>query len=119
MKDFSKNLRRIRKAHRLSQARMASLLEVSQQRYAKWEMGYSEPSIEMLIKIADTFGMSLDELIKGHRGGDYKYEEINLTVERLKYHMFNCTDKKEIEIIRKVINALTSSSITDDTEDNI
>lgn len=119
MNNFSKNLKRIRKTHRLSQVKMASLLGVSQQRYAKWEMGHSEPSIEMLLKIADTFGVSLDELVRGHSGSaDYVHEEINLTVERLRLYMINCTDKKEIVRIRRIINAITAYQ-DQDPENNI
>lgn len=55
-------LKRYRKKHNLSQAEIAKKINVSQQAYANYENGTRLPNIEILIKIADEYGVSLDIL---------------------------------------------------------
>lgn len=60
---FAKNLRRLRKNRKLSQQDMAKYLGISRQGYSKYENDNSEPSYEMLVKIADKFDTTTDELL--------------------------------------------------------
>lgn len=60
---FSDNLKRLRKKKKLSQEDMARYLGITRQGYSKYENDNSEPSFEMLIKIADKFNISTDELL--------------------------------------------------------
>ncbi len=57
------------KAHRnqsgLTQKAVAESIGVSLRGYQQYEQGKFEPNIEKLIKLADTFGITVDELI-GH-----------------------------------------------------
>tara|TARA_Y100000385_G_C13105070_1_gene647005 strand:- start:1591 stop:2370 length:780 start_codon:yes stop_codon:yes gene_type:complete len=63
MNYFSKNLKRLRSIHKLSQASIAGVLKVSRTNIAKYEGGVHEPSIDVLMKIAKNFGVTLDALI--------------------------------------------------------
>lgn len=54
-----------RKRLGLSQGELAERLEVSRQSVSKWETDGAIPDIDKLIKLADAFGITLDELIKG------------------------------------------------------
>ena len=45
-----------------SQDKLAEALEVSRQSVSKWETGAAVPDLDKLIKMADLFGVSLDEL---------------------------------------------------------
>lgn len=56
-----------RKRNNYSQEKLAELLGVSRQAVAKWENEISLPSTENMIKIADIFHISTDELIKGQK----------------------------------------------------
>lgn len=58
---------RLRTAAGMSQEELASLLEVSRQSVSKWETGASVPDVEKLIKLAQLFGVTLDELVTGVR----------------------------------------------------
>lgn len=60
---FNENLKTIRKSKGLSQEEMASRLNVVRQTVSKWEKGLSVPDAEMLIKIADLFEVSVNELL--------------------------------------------------------
>ncbi len=49
----------------LTQGDLADKLEVSRQSVSKWETGASVPEIDKLVKMAELFGVSLDELVTG------------------------------------------------------
>lgn len=53
----------LRKSKNLSQADLASKLCVSNKTISKWECGNGMPDIEMLYKISDIFGVTLDEMV--------------------------------------------------------
>lgn len=54
----------LRTQHNLSQGDLANELNVSRQSISKWENGNSTPDLEKIIKLAEIFNISLDELIK-------------------------------------------------------
>lgn len=58
-------LKKIRKYRGITQGELAKDLHISQTSVSKYERGLSEPDIEMLIALADYFGISIDELIRG------------------------------------------------------
>ena len=48
----------------LSQEELAEKLEVSRQSVSKWETGQSVPDLDKFIRLADLFGISVDELVR-------------------------------------------------------
>ncbi len=58
-----KLLRKLRESKKLTQADVASALQIGRSTYTKYESGKSKPASEMLIKIADYFGVSVDYLL--------------------------------------------------------
>lgn len=54
----------IRKMSNLTQEEFAEELGVSRQAISKWENGSSIPDIQMLIKIADYYNLTLDQLVR-------------------------------------------------------
>lgn len=48
----------------LTQEDLAQRLEVSRQSVSKWETGQSVPDLEKIIRLADLFGVSVDELVR-------------------------------------------------------
>ena len=53
-----------RKRNGWSQEELAFRLDVSRQAVSKWEMGSSVPDLDKIIKLADLFGVSVDELVR-------------------------------------------------------
>lgn len=49
----------------LSQIQLADKLSVGQSAVAMWENGAAYPRVEILIKLSEIFGCTLDELVKG------------------------------------------------------
>ncbi len=60
---FSKRIKELRLAHGLNQVQLAKQLSVTKQSVSNWENDNIQPSIEMLIKIADFFSISSDYLL--------------------------------------------------------
>lgn len=58
-----KRLKELREENKLLQKQLAVELGVSQVTIARWESGNREPSIDMLIKIAKFFSVSIDYLV--------------------------------------------------------
>ena len=54
----------LRTAQNLSQGDLAERLEVSRQSVSKWETGQSVPDLDKIIRLADLFGVSVDELVR-------------------------------------------------------
>ena len=67
---FSRRLTELRTTNGRSQAETSTLLGIAQPTYAGYETGQHEPDIQMLIKIADLYQVSLDYLVDrmGPRG---------------------------------------------------
>ena len=64
MTAFGKNLSRLRKSARLTQKELAEKLGINVNTFIGYETAGREPKFETLIKIADFFGVSTDELLK-------------------------------------------------------
>lgn len=64
---FSAHLQKLRKEHNVTQETLAAHLGVSPQAVSKWENG-SYPDGDLLPKIADFFGVSIDYLYGKGKG---------------------------------------------------
>ena len=60
MKIIGERLRSLRESVRLSQAKLAKEFDVSQSALARYEIDDSTPSLEVFLKYADCFDVSLD-----------------------------------------------------------
>ncbi len=63
MSQFSDSLKTMRKQSDKKQREVAAYLGINIRTYQNYEGGQSEPSISQLIKLADLFMVSLDELV--------------------------------------------------------
>lgn len=62
--NIGKNIAVLRKKNNLTQEELAGKLGVSAQAISKWENDNSCPDISLLPKIADVFGVTVDDLIR-------------------------------------------------------
>lgn len=82
-----KLLRKLRESKKLTQADVASALQIGRSTYTKYESGKSKPVSEMLIKIADYFGVSIDYLL-----GRSNIQNFNKSkIEKKAYHNIDIT----------------------------
>lgn len=62
-KNIADNIRQLRAKQRISQELLAEKAQLSQQYIYKIENEYVNPSVEVLIKIADALGVTLNDLV--------------------------------------------------------
>ena len=56
---------KLRKKNGWSQEELAEKMNVSRQAVSKWERSEASPDTDNLISLAEVYGVSLDELLKG------------------------------------------------------
>jgi transcriptional regulator with XRE-family HTH domain len=62
MANFAQRLKELRTERKLTQTRLAELLAISPRVYSRWETGDVTPHFDTIVRLADTLGVSLDEL---------------------------------------------------------
>lgn len=62
MTNFAQRLHDLRSAHKLTQTRLAELLQVSPRVYSRWETGDVTPHFDTIVRIAELLEVSLDEI---------------------------------------------------------
>ena len=60
-----KGLKEIRRQKKLSQVKVSMDLNMSREAISNYETGRRSPDIDMLVKMSDYFGVSIDYLIRG------------------------------------------------------
>lgn len=60
---FDEKINKLRFKRKMTQGELGNMLGVSNKTISKWEMGVSLPDIETLVKLAEFFNISLDELV--------------------------------------------------------
>lgn len=78
---FHNRLKSLRESHRLSQVDLANALGVTKQSISNWENDNIQPSIEMLVRIANYFHVKTDYLL-GLDDHNYIYVS-GLTIEQI------------------------------------
>ncbi len=56
-------LKNLRKRRRMTQENLAQVFHISQTSVSKYETGEAVPDLEMVVKMADFFGVSLDDFV--------------------------------------------------------
>jgi len=79
------NLKRLRIQHQYTQEQLAEKLGVSRQVIAKWEKGESTPDLQISMKLAEHYDVTLDNLVS------YNEEDIGLAVPPKGKHFFGAT----------------------------
>lgn len=67
MNKVSKNIKKIRSAKKISQDEIANALFVTRQTVSSWETGRTQPDIDTLCRLAEFFGVSVEDLIYGKK----------------------------------------------------
>ena len=68
------NIKRIRQNKGVTQEQLGDIIGVTGQAISKWENGSALPDIQVLPKLADYFGISIDELM-GYKLNALTYKE--------------------------------------------
>ena len=71
----------LREEFGISQQQLATLLDTTQQTIARWETGQTEPPLETLVKLADHWGVTVDELVRDRRSRPWLRDELILALD--------------------------------------
>ena len=85
------NLKQLRLDRNLTQKELAEILGVYSQCILNWENGITSPHINMIIKIADFFGVSIDYLVGRNNydmGVDYAVKIVSSFTEEELHKLF-------------------------------
>lgn len=89
---LGERIRELRIAKRLNQVELAGLLGVTKQSVSNWENENIQPSIDMLVRLADVLRVSTDYLLSRE---DKTYIEVSgLTNEEIQHIQFIIDDIK-------------------------
>lgn len=105
---LGQNLKKLREVRKIAQKNLAEMLGVGISTVAGWERGYRNPDLEMLVKLADFYNVSVDSLL-GRRDFDVK---VDLDSDRMKYQ--SEVEKLEDEVIQSIDQALANGVLTED-----
>lgn len=112
---IANNIRHLRKKLNFGQAHLALLLNVKQAAISAYELGRNEPNYEALEKLADLFGVTIDDLIRKDLSADAASEEgksatpLPALVEELRREI---ADLRElVETQRALIDVLKNKNI--------
>ena len=61
---FDEKIMYLRRQSRCSQEALAEALNVSRQTISKWELGMSQPTMDMIVRLSDYFHVSTDFLLR-------------------------------------------------------
>ena len=75
---FYERLKQLRNELGITQDDLAIKLNISRTTYANWEANRAEPNIDMLIRLANFFGVSIDYICGKTNVRDAIYEEPEL-----------------------------------------
>ena len=94
---IGERIKEYRKLNNLSQRELAEQLFVSDKTISRWELGNGLPDIELLPKIAEILGISIDKLVGAENlsGENDELEALDLYREELKKREALLIEKEE------------------------
>lgn len=66
--NLPENIKKLRAQCKMTLRKLSKELDCSESLICQWESGLYSPRFSMLLKIADVFGVTLDDLVFGEEG---------------------------------------------------
>lgn len=83
LKKMGNFLKILRKEKGLTQEELAEILYVSNRTISRWESGKNMPDVEILMNLADFYGMDLVEILNGERKDDFMDSKLEETSKKV------------------------------------
>lgn len=80
--NIGEKIYKLRTEKNLSQGDLAEIVEVSRQSVSKWENGAAVPDLDKIIRLAEVFGITVDELVKGESLPSAKISKVETEKEK-------------------------------------
>jgi transcriptional regulator with XRE-family HTH domain len=110
MPSIGKNIKKIREQKGLMQKEVASTAEMQASNYSKIESGQRDISVEALDKIAQLFGMTIDEII--HYEDSKKLTPIKLEDKTVteKIQLISQLDEEDKNAVYRIIDGMLTKN---------
>ena len=108
-----KQIRKFRENLHLSQEELAEKCGVSRQAVAKWERGESTPEVLKLVQLSQVFGITLDELVLGKKGGNMSKNSNGMTEAEVNEFIETMAEFNDIWTKNQVICTYGERSLED------
>lgn len=120
--NLGKNIAELRKKNNLTQEELANILGVSPQAVSKWENDAACPDIALLPKIAEIFGVTIDELMN-EQGSIHSQKAVNSKMQTkriIQIHVLSADGKSsKINIPFRLVSAGMKIGAMFGLDDNI
>lgn len=120
--NLGKNISELRKKNNLTQEELANMLGVSPQAVSKWENDTACPDIALLPKIAEIFGVTIDELMN-EQGSIHSQKAVNSKMQTkriIQIHVLSADGKSsKINIPFRLVSAGMKIGAMFGLDDNI
>ncbi len=99
---FGQRISELRQKRGLTQEKFAELLQYSPNHISKLESARTNPSFELIVKIADALDVDIKELF------DFKEQKNNAELKEQLYKIINNVDNKNLKLVYKIVNSIYS-----------
>lgn len=103
---FGNNLRQIRKSKKISQEKLAEMMNVTRQSISKWENGESYPEMNKILELCKILNCKLNDLV--HTDMSDKIPEGDFAVNKVKFNEKKQNEMKGISNVIKTIAKISS-----------
>lgn len=91
-------LKELRKEKGLTQEQLSEILGVTNRSISRWENGVNMPDFDLVIEIANYFGVSIDEFLNGERKNDM----VDKRTEETLLKVADYTNEERIQVTRRL-----------------
>jgi predicted transcriptional regulator len=98
---FGSQLRKLRKKKGYTQGMLANAAGVSRESIQKYEVDANRPPIEVVVALADTFGICVDRLVRGEETCPIEQNEASALARRILG--LNADEREAIEHLVEVL----------------
>lgn len=103
---FGDRLKELRKNKNLSQEKLAEILNTSNNAVYNWEVGRSQPSIEMITKLADYFNVTTDYLLGFNQDDLNNMAKLKIALKEVGIMAQDDLTIEELETALKVVDMI-------------
>lgn len=98
---LAKRLKQLRVQSQYTQAYVADRLNISREAYSFYENGRRQPSVEMLLILADFYGVSVDYIL-GRTGNSFPFHKIPEEFNQLMM-MYSALSLQDQKLVLRII----------------
>ena len=108
---FGERLSKLRKERELTQNDIAEKVGVTSQAVSKWENNLATPDIDILVKLSDIFGVSLDELLGKEKTTSFVNKPSKKDIDKMVFKIVikeNDCDKVNVNLPFGLLRAISA-----------